>query len=272
MSQSKPSALALIAALSASMILAPNQAQATTLNAPTSGTFTLNLDRIALQPYFGYFLSSFWDDTASDISNPANTGSALSGLIATTEISAVNRVFNLTAIGSNPDNQPPQRFVKATSADFVIDTDSLTGVAGSQIGMTGVQGFYAPLWPPSGGGVVNGDFSITYDASRQSGAQTGWYLANNIYFTMAVYDFSNLNLVFSDADNWQLSGDLLMSPENGGMLRGAILNDVGNFCLGVGSFAGCGQVASVPLPSGIWLFASGLFALLGSLSRNTLKR
>lgn len=243
--------------------LASSGAYATTLNAPASGSFTMNLDRAALQPYYGYFLSSFWDGAVSDISNPAHTAGYFSSLIGATEISAVNRVFELTAIGIDPPNQPSLRFVKATSANFAIDSDTLVGVTGSQIGMTGVQGFYAPNWPPSGGGVVNGDFSIAYDASRQGTEQTGWHLANNIYFSMAIYDLSNLSLSFTDADNWQLQGDLLMSPENGGMLRGASLNDVGDFCLGVGSYAGCGQVSAVPVPAAIWLFASGLLSLIG---------
>lgn len=263
-----PSTVALVAMLTVGSFVTSSDTFATTLNAPASGTFTMNLDRTALQPYFGYFLSSFWDGAASDINNPAHTGGYFSSNTATTEISAVNRVFELTAIGNNPLNQPGQRFVKATSADFSIDSDTLAGIAGSQIGMTGVQGFYAQGWPPSGGGIVNGDFSITYDASRQSTGQTGWYLANNIYFSMAVYDLSNLNLSFTDANNWQLSGDLLMSPENGGMLQGASLNDVGNFCLGVGSHAGCGQVSTVPIPAAIWLFGGGLVGLIGVTSKN----
>lgn len=262
----KSSAIAFKTILTVGTLLA-SPAFATTLNAPAGGTFTMNLDRNALQPYFGYFLSSFWDGPASDINNPAHTGGYFSSNTATTEISAINRVFELTAIGNDPLNQPAQRFVKATSADFSIDSNTLTGIAGSQIGMTGVQGFYAPGWPPNGGGVVNGDFSITYDASRQGTGQTGWALTNNLYFSMAVYDLSNLSLSFTDANNWQLSGDLLMSPENGGMLQGASLNDVGDFCLGVGSHAGCGQVSAVPVPAAIWLFGSGLVGFIGVSTR-----
>ncbi|NOT10791.1 MAG: hypothetical protein HOP23_02990 [Methylococcaceae bacterium] len=255
------------ATLAITTALVWTSADAATLNAPSSGTFTMNLDRSALTPYYGYFLSTFWDTAASNPSNPTNTGNYLVGNIATTEIPAVNRVFDLAPIGSDPVNQPVQRFVKATSAGFSIDSDTLAGVSNTQIGMTGVQGFYAPLWPPSGGGVLNGDFSVVYDASRQSSGQTGWYLANNIYFTMAVYDFSNLSIAFTDANNWRFSGDLLMSPENGGMLQGASLNDVGDFCLGTGSYAGCGQVSSVPVPAAIWLFGSGFLGFAGIANR-----
>lgn len=240
--------------------LSPN-VNAAILSAPASGTFTMNLDRNALKPYWGYFLSSFWDGEASDYSNPINSGDYWVSHVSNTEISAVNRVFDLTPIGSNPENQADQRFVKGTSANFAIDTETLTGVERARIGMTGVQGFYAPYWQTKccglGGGLVNGDFSISYDSERQTDGRSGWYLDNHIYFTMAVYDFNNLNIVFTDANNWQLSGDLLMSPENGGMLQGASLNDVGDFCLGVGSHSGCGKVSAVPLPGAIWLYATG---------------
>lgn len=251
------------AILTAALMMATATAEAIALNAPSGGTFTMNLDRDALAPYFGYQMTSFWDTAASDYTNAANSGGALVSQIGTTEISAVNRVFDLTPIGSDPAGQAAQRFVKATSSNFSIESDTLAGAAGTQVGMTGVQGFHAPLWPPAGGALVNGDFSLAYDTSRQTDGRSGWYLANNIYFTMAVYDFSNLSLAFTDADNWQLSGRLLMSPENGTMLQGPSLNDVGGFCLGTGSYSGCGQVTAVPVPAAVWMFGSGLLGLLG---------
>jgi hypothetical protein len=254
-------------------------ANAVTLTAPANGTFTMNLDSTALAPYSGYFLSTFWDAGASDFNNPANTGGYFASHVGNSEIFTLNSVFELTPIGSDPSGQALDRHVKATSSNFFIDTDSLLGVdsvdgplgrtAGAQIGMTGVQGFYAPYWLTAccglGGGLINGDFSIVYDSERQSAGQSGWYLNNNIYFPMATYDFGNLTIAYSDADNWSLTGDLLMSPENGGMLRGEILKDVGDFCLGAGSSAGCGQV--VPVPAAIWLFGSGLVGLMGVTGR-----
>jgi len=271
-----------MATLAISAALVCSNANATLLNAPSSGTFTMNLDRNALAPYSGYFLSTFWDAAASDFTHPANTGDYFNSQISATEIPAINQMFNLTSIGTDPSGQPLQRAVKATSANFTIDSDTLAGVdslinvygirvAGAQIGMTGVQGFYAPYWLTNccglGGGLVNGDFSVAYDTARQTDGRSGWYLANNIYFTMATYDFSNLSVAFTDVDNWRLSGDLLMSPENGSMLKGATLNDVGDFCLGTGSYAGCGQVSAVPLPTAGWLFGSGLLGFAGIASR-----
>ncbi len=246
-------------AIALSTVLMTPSANATLLNAPSSGSLTMNLDREALWPYAGgYFLSTLWQGAASDPQNPENSGDALISRLNNREIVALNQVFALTAIGADPINQAEQRFVKGTSAEFGIDSETLAGVAGTQIGMTGVQGFYAPNWPPNGAGLVNGDFSIAYDESRQNDGRTGWYLANNIYFTLAVYDFSNLILTVTDADNWQLSGSLLMSPENGRMLQGELLKNVGEFCLGAGAFTGCGQVSSVPIPAALWLFSSSL--------------
>ncbi len=266
-------ALAARAMLAISLGMASASADAALLNAPSGGTFTMNLDRNALAPYAGgYFLSTFWDAAASAAGNPANTGDHLLSQLNSTEISGLNQVFELTAIGNDAGPQANQRFAKATSTDFAIDTNTLAGVAGAQVGMTGVQGFYAPNWPPGGAGLVNGDFSLRYDADRQTLGRTGWYLANNIYFTMAVYDLNNLSLNFTNAENWQLSGDLLMSPENAGMLQGVQLIDVGNFCLGTGAYAGCGQVSAVPLPAAVWLFGSGLLAFIGIGRRPYLSR
>lgn len=269
---------------SAMLALLSPVAHANLLNAPVSGTFTMNLDRNALKPYSGYFLSTFWDVAASDYSNPSNTGNYLSSQINNTEISALNQIFDLTPVGIDPSGQPTQRNVKATSANFFLDTETMLGVdsqdgpfgnrvAGAQIGMTGVQGFYAPDWQTAccglGGGLVNGDFSVVYDSTRRTDGRSGWYLNNNIYFAMATYDFSHLSIVFTDADNWRLSGDLLMSPENGGMLRGATLNDVGDFCLGVGSYAGCGKVSEVPLPSAMILFATVLLSFTANIRQKS---
>ncbi len=257
-------------------------ANAALLKAPADGTFTMHLDRTVLADYSGYFLSTVWRVEDSDYTNPGNTGEYFSAHIGTTEISALNQIFHLTAMGMDPGGQSNQRFVKATSPNFFIDSATLQGVdavvgpygnriAGAQIGMTGVLGFYAPDWQTAccglGGGLVNGDFSVFYDSTRKTDGRSGWLLANNIYFTMAVYDFANLQLNYADADNWRLSGDLWMSPENGSMLRGEILNDVGDFCLGTGSFAGCGELSQVPLPASSGFFITGLLGLFAQVIR-----
>jgi hypothetical protein len=269
-----------LAMLMSGLLGIPLAGHATVLNAPRSGTFTMNLDEAELAAYSGYFLSTVWHADAVDYRNPLNTGEYFSSHINTSPISALDQSLVLNGIGDDPVNQPSQRLVKATSANFYLDSDTLQGVdavvgpdgnriAGAQIGMMGVQGFYAPYWQTAccglGGGLVNGDFSVFYDSTRQTAGRSGWQLANNIYFTMAVYDFANLQLIYSDADNWRLSGDLWMSPENGSMLRGEILNDVGDFCLGTGSYVGCGKLSNVPVPATSILFMSGLLGLWAQL-------
>lgn len=265
--------------LALSIALACSSAHGVGLNAPVGGTFTINLDRTALAPYGqgAYYLSAYWTGAASDYANPVNSGPSLVSQVGPIEIPATNQVFDLTPIGPDPTGQAVQRFVKGTSSNFALDSDTLVGVPGARIGMAGVQGFYAPLWPPSGSGLLNGDFSLEYStpASRAtawagygvSGMPTGWRLDNNIYFPMAVYDLGNLSVTFTDADNWRLSGDLLMSPENGWMLKGPALTDVGDFCVGTGSYAGCGQVTAVPLPAAAWLFGSAGLGLAGLVRR-----
>lgn len=252
---------------------------ADSLNASTGGTFTFSLDRDALAPYVfggtfgnnGYYLANFWDGAASDYADPANTDNHFAASVGTAEISALNLVHDLTPTGADPAGQADNRHVVGTTAGFSLDSDtlagvpissiSLAGVVGEKLGMTGVQGFYAPNWP---GALVNGDFSMQYDTSRQTDGRSGWFIANNISFTMAVYDLANLSLVHAagDSTNWQLSGDLWMAPENADMLFGAHYTDVGNFSLGVGSYA-----APVPLPAAAWLFATGLTGLFGAVRR-----
>lgn len=253
-------------------------AKASNLTTSSSGTFTMSLDRNALAVYYGYQLASFWDSEASSPSNPSNTGDYFVSHINTTEISAINKAFDLTAVGISAANQPNQRSVRASSADFSIDSESLTGLPGAELGMTGVQGFWVPYWqksptaPITPAGLVNGDFSLVYSNPQDretvwngfglAGKSTGWHLNNNMYFTMPVYDLSNVSVVVNDAFNWQFSGDLLMSAENGFMLKGAQLNKVGTFCLGIGSYAGCNP-APVPVPPAVLTFGSALLGVIG---------
>lgn len=255
-----------------------SNAKAAKLTSSSGGTFTMSLDRNALAAYYGYQLASFWDSDASAPSNPSNTGDYFVSYINTTEISAINQSFELTAVGVSTPNQPSQRSVRASSADFSIDSESLTGLPGAELGMAGVQGFWVPYWqksptaPITPAGLVNGDFSLVYSNPQDreavwngfglAGKSTGWHLNNNMYFTMPVYDLSNLSVAMNDVFNWQFSGDLLMSAENGFMLKGAQLNKVGSFCLGVGSYANCNP-APVPLPSTALLFSSTLLSLIG---------
>lgn len=246
-------------------------AHATLLTANAGGTFTMSMDRNALALSSGgnasnpgHFLVQYFDTSASDYTTRTDSSFYYNNPTRT-EISALNLVHDITAISAtDPAGQMSGRYVKSTTTDFAVDTNNLT--ATGLIGMTGIE-MYRGVY---NGTVLYGDYSLGYDpAYRQTmwdafglaGTPGGWYLQNNVSFSAAVYELNNLTLQFSSATDWKLSGDLLLSPENGFLLKTASLVDVGDFCLGFGSYSGCGQVSAVPLPASAWLFVSGLSGL-----------
>lgn len=245
--------------------------QASLLYAGENGTFTMNLDRNALalgtkgsveNP--GHFLVHYYDTEESDYTTRTDSSIYYNNPLRT-EVSAFNLVHDITPTSAgNPSGQAPGRFVKSTTPDFAVNSDTLT--ATGSLGMTGIE-LYKGLY---NGALIYGDYSLTYNpAYRQevyddfglSDYPSGWYLQNNVSFSAVVYELANLSLIFTDANHWKLSGDLLVSPENAGLLKVARLADVGDFCLGFGSFSGCGQVSTVPVPTSVWLFISGLLGL-----------
>lgn len=258
----------LVATLAVIVALAPLCANATALSASSGGTFTFNYDSAALgQAAFGntlhnngYYLTNFWNTAASDPGNPANTASYFMSNTGTAQIPASNLVHDITATGANPSNQPSGRNVQGTSANFAIDSISLSGATGAQLGLTGIQSFYAQNYP---GHVTAGDFSLKYDPSVSS--NTGWYIKNNFSYGLDLYDLANLALTVTDANNWKLSGDLLLASPYASMILGQAGANVGTFNLGVGSYA----VSSVPVPGAVWLFGSALLGLVGCGRRKT---
>lgn len=237
----------------------------------------------------GYYLSSFWDTANSAYLN-SDPNKKTEGYFTSnnghTETSAINLVHQLVTItGTGTTNEIPNqaagRHVKGLGSDFGIDSSTLVGTGTSAatqaLGMTGVQGFWMPYYGTNGGNLFNGDFSLRYSAtSRQSKwtqygitgqTASGWYIQNNISFAAIAYDLANMQLEFTDANNWKLSGDLLNSPENAAFIKSANLADFGNFCLGVGSYAGCGQISAVPVPGAAWFFVSGIVGIMFSTQR-----
>ncbi|ANE53777.1 hypothetical protein [Methylomonas sp. DH-1] len=209
----------------------------------------------------GDFLVQFFDTQASDYKSYSDSYFYL-GNTSRTEVSALNLVHDITPVGSsNPTGQAANRHVKSTTPNFSIDSETLAGTG--LLGMTGIElfrGLYS-------GSLITGDYSLLYNPNNrqnawadlgQDGTPSGWYLQNNVSFSMVVYELTNLVVSYTDANHWQMSGDLLMSPENADFLHGARLADMGDFCLGVGSHSGCGQVSTVPVPAALWLFISGL--------------
>ena len=266
-SQKRSTTLAFVFAVSIAT-LAP-ATNAALLNASLGGTFTMNMDRNALALATGgnpgnpgHFLVHYYDTAESDYTTRSDSSIYFNNPLRT-EVSALNLVHDITPTSANnPSGQAPGRFVKATTPDFAVNSDSLT--ATGSLGMTGIE-LYKGLY---NGALIYGDYSLTYNpAYRQevyddfglSNYPSGWYLQNNVSFSAVVYELANLSVVFTNDSNWKLSGDLLFSPENAGLLKTAKQAYAGDFCLGFGSYSGCGQVSAVPLPTAAWLFVSGLF-------------
>ena len=278
-----------LALSAASGIFASSNASAAVLSAASGvGTFTINFDREAFATLQGgssaspgTFNAHFYDGTASDISNPLNSMNNLLGAASPySEQTSTSLVHGIAATGSNPTGQPTDRYQRATTVDFSVNTggSSITG-AGS-LGMTGVQVLGIGAGPYAGGALAYGDYSLVYDPTAQAleaetmnGSSTGlsgWYLQNHIggsFFFIDVYDVANLSVVATDANNWKMTGDLLLSASNVSMLGGAQGADMGNFCLGVGSYSGCNAVSQVPVPGAVWLFGTGLLGFAANTRR-----
>ncbi len=268
-----------------SLLITSLSANANILNATSGGTFRFNFDRDAIALYGtsdtdeqgnpipnsiehpGYFISKFSNTANSDYLS--KTSGYFINNSGDMEISAVNLIHDITSIGSNPTGQATGRFVKGTTPNFAIDSDTLAGTG--SMGLTGVQAFTLPFYGDTGGTLIYGDFTLKYSAFSRAaawddagvpGTPSGWYLRNNISFSATAYDLANLTVNYDDAENWELKGDLLIAPENATFLLGAASADWGDFCLGVGSHAGCGAVSAVPVPAAVWLFGTGLMGLL----------
>ena len=258
--------------LVSSCLLVANNSQASLLNTSLGGTFNISMDRDALAYSTGgtpsnpgHFLVHYYDAIESDYLTRTDSSFYFNNPLRT-EVSALNMEHQLTAISaSNPSGQASNRHVKATSPNFAIDSETLTGTG--VLGMTGIElykGFY-------NGALIYGDYSLQYNPANRalawedygltSAPPSGWYLQNNVSFSVVVYDLAGLSVVADDANNWKLTGDLLLSPENAGLLQNTAQLDVGNFCLGTGSYSHCGQISAVPLPATVWLFISGLSGL-----------
>lgn len=233
----------------------------------------------------GLFVSSFWDTANSGYLNSdpnKRTDGYFTANNGHTEASAINLVHDLVTTagpgtGTNEiAGQATGRHVKGLGSNFGIDSVSLAGTGSSAatqaLGMTGVQGFWIPYYGANGGTVFYGDFSLRYSATARQNKWTssgitgqtasGWYLQNNISFAAIAYDLANLHLEVTDANNWMLTGDLLSSPENAAFIKSANLADMGDFCMGVGSYSGCGHISSVPLPGAVWFFGSGVVGFM----------
>ena len=279
----------MLAIISAAGFLAPASASADILNASSGiGTFTINFDREAFAVLQGgssaspgLFNAHFYDGAASDPTNPLNEmNNLLYGAAPYSEQSSTNLVHGLSAVA--PASQATDRYVQGTTSNFEVVTSgsSVTGGAGS-LGMTGVQVLGIGAGTYAGYALAYGDYSLVYDPTAQAeeadfmgGSTTGlsgWYLQNHIgglSFFIDAYDIANLSVVANDANNWKMTGDILMSASNVFMLGGNQGDDMGNFCLGVGSYSGCSaSVSEVPVPGAVWMFGTGILGMMGAARR-----
>lgn len=247
-------------------------ADAALLNATQTGSFNMNLDRNALALAIGgtpsnpgHFLVHYYDTAESDYTTRSDSSIYFNNSLRT-EIPAINLLHDITPSSArNPAGQASGRFVKSTTPNFALDTSTLT--ATGSLGMTGIE-LYKGLY---NGTLIYGDYSLHYRPSYRAEvyddfgitpAPSGWYLQNNVSFSVVVYELENLSLQFDDATNWQMTGDLLVSPENAGLLQISPLANFGDFCLGFGSYSGCGQISHVPLPTTAYLFVTGIAGLV----------
>jgi hypothetical protein len=256
----KPAKL-LFSALTVAFAFTSTNANATLLSANSGGTFTINFDRDAFANMnggsatgtAGIFNDRFYNAAESDYTS--QTGGALLAARDGIESDASNLVHTLTDTAAIT-GQATNRHAQATSANFAIDTDASNFAGTGQLGMLGVQAIGVGTGAYAGGGMVSGDYSLKYNA-----ADSYWYLYNNIYFGMEVYDLANLAVVVTDANNWQLTGNLLLSADNAGMLGGTEGENVGSFKLSVGSYS------VVPVPGAVWFMGSGLLGLISIARR-----
>lgn len=285
----KSASAGVLAFLSIAGFLAPASASADVLNASSGiGTFTINFDREAFAVLQGgtsatpgLFNARFYNYVDSD---PTNSSNSMNNLLATaapySEQPSTNMVHGISSVA--PTSQATDRYVQGTTSNFEVSTSgsTVTGGAGS-LGMTGVQILGIGSGPYAGGALAYGDYSLVYDPLAQAfeadlmggstNALNGWYLQNHIggaAFFIDAYDLANLSVVATDANNWKMTGDILLSASNVFMLGGSQGDDMGNFCLGVGSYSGCSAtVSEVPLPNAAWMFGTGILGFVSSLRR-----
>lgn len=116
------------------------------------------------------------------------------------------------------------------------------------IGLGGVARFATAL-----GGILYGDFTLQYDATRQLVGGSGWYLKGNIPPAGAVFDLTDVNVV-EGGGLLSINGDLTVSYEIANFLYATPADtgkDVGNFSFNASvsapSFGASGQGGAVVL-------------------------
>lgn len=148
----------------------------------------------------------------------------------------------------------------AQPTDFSFTPGNLTAHTGA-IGLGGVTRWTVnPLL--GGGGLLFGDFTLSYDVSRQLVGGTGWALKGNIAPAGVAFDLQNVT-TSTVGNTLTISGDLGLSWEVANFLfatPGDQGKDMGNF-----TFTG---VTAVPEPTAYAWMAAGACVLFAAARRS----
>ncbi len=163
--------------------------------------------------------------------------------------------FGVNGTSITPSGLPGRSEQAST---FSFDPANIAGTASGAIGLDGATSFWYANVPVINTGSVwlgYGDLSLSFDAARAVGGNSGWFFTNNLLFSAVVYDVRNpvfsgvVAATDSTPGSLSLSGDLYTAPEfrDGFGIR-ANLN--------VGSFA-LNAVTAIPAPGAAALLGVG---------------
>lgn len=259
----------------ASMPLTSTATQAATVS---GGALTLNLDRNAM--IAGVVLDNFPDTPTADFpiccrpsiyveeffdasvaasrtftqllnDNTPNLEDSISD-----EIPATGLQFSVN--GATVPTNLLGRVNKATTLNF--DPANMDAGATGRIGFGGVIRFRVDDIDPPKNRVLLGDMALEYDPELVDSTmgRSGWVLMNYIGFRISGFDLFDVSTSLNGT-TLTMSGNLGLG-EGFDHLGGIRDTRVGTFSL---------QTTVVPIPSAIWLFASGLVGLRSLTHRKT---
>lgn len=225
----------------------------------SGGRMIVNLDRDALADAIAIdataapsmYLEEFFDARAA---NSRTSTQILEDHIVpgVGEIPATNLTFSVNGI--QVDNLTG-RHAKPTTIEF--DPANFASTVTGAIGLSGVFRFRVDTGSEFNR-ILSGDYALEYNAANidVASGRSGWSLYNHVSFRSQSYNLFNVALDIHDG-SLDLSGELGFGEGYDHLFgtRGAI---VGNVNL---------HTSVVPLPAGVWLFASALGGLVGIGSR-----
>lgn len=185
----------------------------------TTGAFLLNFDEAALLALPPQARNSAWFD------EDASTDKTATEILGAEAQASVPDVFIFSVFGATVSTPPAGlegRNPVASTFNYTGDPRTGTG----KIGLAGVHQISSIA-----GGIVGGDYDLNYDADRiGNGANgSGWYLTNNVGFTLVAYDLANVTLNIFDENNFDLFGDVVLSSGFAQMLMATEGSKVGTF-------------------------------------------